>query len=163
MQTATILRLSGVAAIAGGALRIANTLTTHMLDAHALDLTYLATDVFLLLGLTGWYASRAEWLGMSGVVGIVAAVVGLLVIRSAGLFPGYGYPMGATALLAGLVIMSVPTLARRDGSIVAPGLWLLSFLCAMASIAIPPLAIASAVLFGAGFICAGLQLMRRTP
>ena len=163
MQTAMIQRLSGSAAIAGGALRIANIFTRHMLDAHALGLTYLVTDVFLLLGLTGWYGSRAEKLGMSGVIGFAAAVIGILIIRSADLFPGYGYPLGAGALLAGLVIMSIPTLTRRDASIVAPGLWLLSFLCALASIAIAPLAIVSAALFGAGFICAGLHLMRRAP
>lgn len=160
MTNAALYRLSGLAAIAGGALRIANTLTAHVVDADILALTYLLTDVLLLLGLTGWYVSRAGSLGVCGAVGFAVAVSGILVIRSADLFPGYGYPVGATALLAGLVIMSIPTLLRRDRPILSPVLWLLALLCALASIAISPLAIVSAVLFGAGFICAGLGLMR---
>lgn len=160
MQSTTILRLSGAAAIAGGALRIANTFTTHLLDPHTLVFTYLVTDVFLLFGLMGWYASRANKLGLSGVIGLAIAVIGILIIRSADLFPGYGYLLGATALLAGLAVMSVPALLRRDGPMLSPVLWLLSFVCALASVALAPLAIVSAVLFGAGFICAGLGLIR---
>lgn len=160
MQSTTIFRLSGIAAIAGGTLRIANTFTMHAFDPHTLALTYFATDVFLLFGLIGWYASRAGRLGVSGVIGFVVAVIGILVIRSADLFPGQGYLLGATVLLAGLVVMSVPVLLRRDGPILTPVLWLSSFICAMAAIMIAPLAIVSAALFGAGFICAGLGLLR---
>jgi len=160
MRTETLLKLAGIAAIAGGAIRIANTFMTRMFDAHTLALTYLLTDVFLLLGLIGWYASRAGKLGTSGVVGFTAAVVGILMIRSAELFPGYGYLAGATVLLAGLVVMSMRTLLRRDGALLPPLLWLLSFACAIASIAVTPLSILSAAFFGAGFICAGIQLLR---
>jgi len=160
MQNKTLFRLSGIAAIAGGALRIANTVTMHMFDPHTLALSYLATDVFLLFGLIGWYASRANGLGVSGVIGFSVAIIGILIIRSADLFPGQGYLLGATALLAGLVVMSVPALLRRDGPILTPVLWLSSFICAMASIMIAPLAVVSAALFGAGFICAGLGLLR---
>lgn len=160
MRTETLLKLGGIAALAGGALRVASTFTTHLLDPYTLTLTYLVTDVFLLFGLMGWYASRADKLGVNGVVGFAIAVIGILIIRSADLFPGYGYLIGATALLAGLVVMSIPTLIRRDGPVVAPGLWLLSFLCGLASIAVAPLAIVSAVLFGAGFICAGIGLLK---
>jgi hypothetical protein len=160
MQSATLFRLSGAAAVAGGMLRIANTFTLHMFDPHSLALIYLATDVFLLLGLIGWYASRADSLGASGAVGFVIAVVGILVIRSTDLFPASGYRIGATALLAGLVVASIPILLRRGGPVLAPVLWLLSFVCGLASMVIAPLATLSAVLFGAGFICAGFGLLR---
>jgi hypothetical protein len=160
MQTNTLFKLGGIAAIAGGVLRVANTFTPHLFDAHTLGLIYFVTDAFLLLGLIAWYASRADRLGVSGVTGFAIAAIGILVIRSADLFPGIGYLAGATALLAGLVVMSVPALVRRDGPLVAPGLWLLSFVCALGSLAVAPLAIASGVFFGAGFICAGLGLLR---
>lgn len=160
MQSKAIFRLSGAAAITGGVLRIANTFTIHLFDTHTLALSWFATDVLLLLGLMGWYASRADRLGASGIVGFTIAVVSILVIRSADLFPGNGYLMGTMALLAGLVVMSGPTLLQRDGSILPPVLWLLSLACALTSVAFAPLAILSAILFGAGFICAGLGLLR---
>jgi hypothetical protein len=162
MQSTTILRLGGASAIAGGLLRIANTFTIHAFDAHTLALIYLLTDALLLFGLMGWYASRAGRLGASGVAGFAIAVAGILIIRSADLFPGTGYLMGAAVLLAGLAIMNAPILLRRNDTIVPPLLWLLSLLSAVLSIAFAPFAIASAVLFGAGFICAGLHLVRHT-
>jgi hypothetical protein len=157
----TLFRFAGAAAIAGGALRIVNTVTAHAFDPHTLERIYLLTDMLLLLGLIGWYASRANKLGWSGAIGFVIAVCGILVIRSAAIFPGYGYLMGAVALLAGLVIMSVPDLLRRERANLSAWLWLASFACAMASIAYAPLGTASAVFFGAGFVCAGLHLIRR--
>jgi len=156
----TLFHLSGAAAIAGGALRIANTLTLHVLDPHTLDLGYLLTDLFLLLGLTGWYAAHAGKLGASGIAGFAIAVAGILVIRSAALFPGYGYQAGAMALLAGLVVMNLTALVPMARARLAAWLWLAAFGCAMASLVAPALAIVSAVLFGAGFICAGIGLLR---
>jgi hypothetical protein len=163
MQSTIVLRSTGTAAIAGGLLRIANTFTIHAFDAHTLALAYLLTDVLLLLGLTGWYASRADRLGVSGMAGFAITVAGILVIRSADLFPGTGYLIGAATLLVGLAIMSAQILLRRNDTIVPPLLWLLSLLSAALSIALAPLAIVSAVLFGAGFICAGLHLVRHAP
>jgi len=156
----TLFHLSGAAAIAGGALRIANMLTLHLLDPLSLELSYLLTDLFLLLGLTGWYAAHAGKLGASGIAGFAIAVAGILVIRSAALFPGYGYRVGAMALLAGLVVMNLTALLPLSRARLAAWLWLLSLICALASVAAAPLAIVSAAAFGAGFICAGVGLLR---
>jgi hypothetical protein len=160
MNNASILRLGGVAAIGGGALRIANTFSMNLLSAHLLDCLYLVTDILLLLGLVGWYVSRADRLGVSGVIGFVVAIAGVVTIRSAAMFPGFGYVAGAMALLAGLVIMSIPGLLNRADARLPAWLWLGSFMSAIASIALAPLGVLSAILFGAGFICAGIHLLR---
>ena len=161
MTNTTLYRLGGIAAIAGGVLRIANTFPVHLLGAETLGFVYLFTDVFLLFGLMGWYLSRPDKLGAAGIAGFVVAVVGILIVRSAYLFPGYGYLIGAMTLLVGLVIMNAPTLLRSDGGLLPPVLWLLSFVSAMTSLAFAPLAVVSAILFGAGLICAGIHLLRR--
>ena len=162
MEQVTLFRLSGAASIIAGAVRILNTFTTHLPSTRTLDLLYLLTDILLLLGLIGWYVSRASKLGASGAIGFVISIAGILIIRSAGLFPGYGYLTGAMALLAGLVVMNAPTLLRWNDAILPPILWLLSLVCAVSSFALAFLGIISATLFGAGFICAGFHLLRRS-
>jgi len=161
LTNTALYRLGGMTAIAGGVLRIANTFTVHLLGAETLGFVYLFTDVFLLFGLLGWYLSRLDKLGAAGIAGFVVAIVGILIVRSAYLFPGYGYLIGAMTLLVGLVIMNAPTLLRRDGARLSPVLWLLSCVSAIASLAFAPLAVVSAILFGAGFICAGIHLLHR--
>lgn len=161
MTEKALFQFAGALAIAGGIMRATNGALAHGLDSHALALAYLATDLCLLLGLIGWYASRASGLGPSGAVGFAGAVTGILVIRSAAIFPGYGYRMGAALLLAGLVVMSARQFLRRTQIGWPAWFWLGSFACAMISTLEPPLAVASAILFGAGFVCAGSALLRR--
>ncbi len=160
MRTQTLLHLAGLAAIAGGALRVGEPLLRTVLTGDALPLVYFLIDVLLLLGLMGWYACRAEKLGIAGLVGFVSGTVGILVIRSAGLFGTQGYTIGATLLLLGLVVMNAPTLIRRDGPICPPLLWLIAFLCGLASLAYAPLAFVAGTVFGIGYILAGVSLLR---
>lgn len=162
MQHAAIHRVLGVAAIAGGVLRIVDSFTGSMLGTETLDRFYFATDVLLMLGVAGWYFSRAERLGTPGLTGFFVAVFALLMIRSASLFGPHGYMQGAALLLAGLAIMNVLTLFRRDGTILAPMLWLVSLVvAAMAFLASGPLAAVAGVVFGLGFVAAGIDLWRR--
>ena len=81
-------------------------------------------------------------LARAALLGFAIAVAGILIIRSADLFPGTGYLMGAAVLLVGLAIMNAPILLRRNDTIVPPLLWLLSLLSAVLSIALAPFAIA---------------------
>ena len=76
------------------------------------------------------------------------------------MFGAAGYQIGATALLFGLSIMNAPAVMRGAGPRAAPSLWLASFACGLASLAFAPLAIAAGVLFGVGYIFAGLTLLR---
>ncbi|HWA90529.1 MAG TPA: hypothetical protein VG889_10865 [Rhizomicrobium sp.] len=161
METLTIYRVLGVAAIAGGALRIVNSFTGAMFDSATLDRLYFATDVLLMLGTAGWYFSRAQRLGTPGLAGFVVAVFAIAMIRSGAMFGPHGYMQGAALLVAGLIVMNLLTLFRRDGPILPVVLWLVSLIVAtMAFIASGPLAAVAGVLFGLGFIAAGVDLWR---
>jgi hypothetical protein len=161
MQAKAIHRVLGVAAIAGGALRLVNSFTGSMFSATVLDQIWFATDVLLMLGVAGWYFSRAERLGTPGITGFVVSVFALLMIRSAALFGPHGYMQGAALLLAGLLVMNLLTLFRRDGTILPVMLWLASLVvAAMAFLASGPLAAVAGVLFGLAFIAAGIELWR---
>jgi hypothetical protein len=160
MRAETLLKLGGVAAIAGGALRLGEPLLKAAFTGSALQLSYFAIDVFLLLGLVGWYCWRAVKLGIAGLIGFASGVVGILVIRSAALFAQEGYVIGATMLLAGLTVMNLPALIRRDGPICPPVLWLMAFVCGLGSLAYPQLAFVAGTVFGIGYIFAGNSLLR---
>jgi hypothetical protein len=152
---------TGVAATLGGAMRIAAIFTTHAFAARTLSYFYCAIDVFLMLGLTGWYVSRAGKLGGAGLAGFVVAAAAILTIRSTNLFGAQTYVLGSALLLVGLGIMNLPTLLRRDGSIVAPALWLASLACGIAAAALASMAALAALLFGLGFVIAGVEILRR--
>lgn len=153
---------AATAAILGGTLRIATMLPLGV--ATALPYLYYVTDIFLMLGLVGWYVSRADRLGAAGLLGFMVATVAILMIRSIDLFGARNYAVGAALLLAGLSLMNVPTLQRRDGAILAPALWLASLACGIAATGLAPIAVAlvqiAAVLFAAGFIAAGIELFQ---
>ncbi|HTT98598.1 MAG TPA: hypothetical protein VMF58_11155 [Rhizomicrobium sp.] len=160
MQTQTLLRLGGVAAIAGGAMRLGEPLLKRTLTGNALQLSYFAIDVFLLLGLIAWYAWRAEKLGIAGLIGFISGTVGIMIIRSAALFAPQGYVLGATLLLLGLVVMNLPALIRWERPICPPLLWLAAFVLGLGSLAYYPLALVAGVVFGIGYIFAGVSLLR---
>ena len=161
MQAKAIHRVLGAAAIAGGLLRIANSFTGSMFSAPTLDQIYFATDLLLMLGVAGWYFSRAERLGTPGMTGFVIAVFALLMIRSGAMFGPHGYMQGAALLVAGLIVMNLLTLFRRDGPLLPVMLWLVALvIAAMAFVASGPLTTVAGVLFGLGFVAAGVDLWR---
>jgi hypothetical protein len=154
---------TGAAAILGGALRIAAIFTTAAFAAQTLSYFYYAIDVLLMLGLIGWYVSRAGKLGSAGLVGFIVSTAAILMIRSADLFGAQTYALGSALLLVGLGIMNLPTLLRRDGSMAAPALWMASLACGIAvAVLVSPSwpAALAALLFGSGFVTAGVELLR---
>jgi hypothetical protein len=163
MRTGTLLKLAGVAAIAGGALRIADAFTTGVLDEHTLQLLYFATDFLFLLGLVGIYAPRADALGLGGMIGFTVTVLGFLIIRSSTLsfFGLDGYMFGATVVALGMAVMSTAILIRKAGSRCAAALWLLSLALGIvgAVSGMPFAGHAAGVVFGAGFVVAGVGLL----
>jgi len=76
----TLVRPFGLAAIAGGALRVVDSFVPQALPADVLAVLYFTTDVFLLLGIAGIYLSRT--LGVAGVIGVLIFVVGILLVRA---------------------------------------------------------------------------------
>lgn len=153
-------------AVVGGGLRLANSFTTDVLPGGTLALLYLATDVFLLAGIAGIWWRRRRTLGHAATTGIVIFVAGTLAIRAAafGVLGTAGYQIGATIALLGLAAYSIETLLRRGAAPWAPVLWLVSLACAIVAtvgVAPPVLTVAAGVAFGAGFVAAGVEMLRR--
>jgi hypothetical protein len=156
-----MLRWSGLAAAAGGALRIADSFLPGRLPENVLARIYLATDILLLLGIAGiWWARRGN-IGVAGMIGAAAFVGGILTIRAAPF--GFGsYPLGAALAAIGLAILALDLLWRRN-AILAPLCWLaaLGFGVAGSLGFVPPTMLAAAgIAFGVGFVAAGVALLR---
>jgi hypothetical protein len=167
-MTRPLLIAAGAAAAMGGTLRIAAIFTIDAFMMQTLMYLYYLIDIFLMLGLVGWYVSRAGRLGVAGLAGFIVATAAILMIRSPNLFGEQNYRLGSAMLAVGLAIMNAPTLLRRDGPVLAPSLWLASLACGIVSFAFKPVApyfgafasLAAMVLFGSGFVMAGADLLR---
>jgi hypothetical protein len=160
MRAELIFRTLGAAAVIGGVLRMVDSFTGSVLDMETLDRMYFATDVFLMLGLGGWYFSRAQRLGSPGLAGFVACVLGLMIIRSPQVFAPRGYILGSAMVLAGLTVMNLLTVLRRDGPIAAPVLWNVALVFGVLALMSGPVAPVAGVIFSLGYILAGIELWR---
>ncbi len=158
----TLSRIGGVAAILGGALRIADTFTTQALPQGTLAMLYFATDVLLLAGIAGLWAARRATIGLAGTIGIVVFVAGILAVRASAFGIGT-YQIGSLIALIGLLIYSLDALFARRSAPWAPLLWLTAFVAAIAGVltanAAPWFAL-SGVAFGFGFAAAGVATLR---
>jgi hypothetical protein len=159
----TFARALGLAAIAGGTLRVIDSFVAQGLPSGMLAALYFTTDAFLLLGITGIYLSRT--LGVAGVIGVVTFVVGILLVRVSafGILGSNGYQFAAAIALIGLVILSIESLSRRD-SIASATLWLSAFVFGAIGVlgfSAPIMTILAGVAFGAGFIVAGWKDVAR--
>ncbi len=136
-------------------------------DAVTLEWLYTGIDVLLLFGLIGIYLARAERFGFLGLASFAVAVAALSFIGGPDADPfGFStYQEGAMALAIALVGMSIAWLRAGERPLAAPACWFASIIAAGVLGMLPqPLPnyglIAAGVLFGAGFISAGLDLMR---
>lgn len=165
MNYAGLYRLSGGAAVAGGALRILAAFPVTQ-DQVTLEWLYAATDVLLLMGLMGIYLSRAEHLGFLGLAGFGVAVAALSFIGGpdADTLGFSTYEQGAATLAIAMVGLSLAWLQRRETPIWPPLCWFGSVVAVGAFALIPALApyglMAAGVLFGLGFALAGWELAR---
>jgi hypothetical protein len=162
LNKTTLIRLASIAAILGGALRIADAFLGSS-GSQFQQLAYFATDVMLIFGLCGIYFSRSDRLGFPGLFGFVLAITGILMVRSAALsvFGLNAYLVGAAVTLLGVDLISVIMLIRGVFSKLVPVLWIASLVFgvlglfgAAASWAVP----LAGVAFGVGFIAAGVIL-----
>lgn len=161
MSDSTLLRLAGLAAIAGGFLRVANEFAGS-LDRAMLQWDYIATDVFLLLGLIGIYAKYRNVAGIAGLAGFTGAVVGLTLVRSSTSFPSYR--IAAAITLCATAILGASLVSQRGMPRAIGALWLCALAAGIAGVAVPAFAPADAIagiLYGAGFALGGVELLRR--
>ena len=167
MNAATLLRLSGLAACAGGLLRIASALPLP-LGAVGLEALWTTIDVLLPLGLIGIYLVRAEKLGLMGFAGFVLAMASLSFIGGpdADVFGFSTYEQGAAALAVSLLGLSIAWLRAGERPWGAPICWFLSVVAAGLLAPLPPPWPAlgfqlGGALFGLAFVWAGWALVRR--
>jgi hypothetical protein len=102
MSRAALIRAGGIAAIVGGVLPAAAPFAPSLGSDVERQLLYLVVDMFLLMGLLGFYELRHQDLGRTGALGFLLALVGLTVVRSSRAIPELDlYPMGALAFVVG--------------------------------------------------------------
>lgn len=165
MNYATLFRLSGAAALAGGLLRVTAVFPLTD-DAVTLEWLYTGIDVLLLLGLIGIYLDRAERLGFLGAASFMVAVASLSFIGGPDADPfGFStYEQGAAALAIALVGLSMAWVRGGERPLAPPICWVGSVIVAGVLAYVPPLAAygmqAAGGLFGLGFVFAGLPLLR---
>jgi len=165
MNYAALYRLSGMAAVAGGALRIATAFPLGQ-DAVSLEWLYTGIDILLLFGLIGIFLLRAERLGFLGLASFIVAVAALSFIGGPDADPfGFStYEQGAATLAIALVGVSMAWVRAGERPLGPPICWFASVIVAGLLSYVPPLSAyglpAAGALFGLGFVLAGLPLLR---
>jgi hypothetical protein len=164
MSKNILLRLSAVAAIAGGALRVADGLLIASASVQTQQFAYFITDLLLMFGLCGIYLTRSNRLGLAGLVGFVASFTGILMVRSSALslFGFSAYLTGASLTLLGVVAIGTTMLIDGAFPKLAPILWIASLIIGVAGLL--PVAMSwgvtlAGVTFGIGFVAAGISLL----
>jgi hypothetical protein len=162
MSKAGLVSLGGIAAVLAGILRgIASFIPAATPDA-ALQLLYILTDIFILLGIFALYGVQHQEIGKLGFLGFLFAVVGILVIRSSKAITGVNlYPTGSLIFSLGLIILSIRLwLANVLPSWVVV-LWSLSVLVGIFVYFVPALDllfVVAGLMFAIGFAAAGIKL-----
>lgn len=166
MNYATLYRLSGAAAVLGGLLRIVTALPVVQ-DPISLEWLYTGIDILLLMGLMGIYLVRAEKLGFLGLASFGVGVAALSFIGGPDADPfGFStYEQGAYTLAIALIGLSLAWIRVGEKPISPTICWIGSVVAVGAFNLIPALSqygfAAAGVLFGLGFILAGIPLVRR--
>jgi hypothetical protein len=162
MKKSSLIALGGSAAMVAALLRAIGAFLPATMSQPFLQMLYLLTDVFILLGVTGLFSSQYDAVGKLGFGGFLAALIGILVIRSDHAFADMNlYPAGALLLMLGLIALG--SSLRRVGALSSwiVAAWVLSVILGIAAAAfgtVSALPIAAGVLFAAGFFGAGYEL-----
>lgn len=159
MNSTQLFRLSGVAAMTGGALRIVSAFPI-VTDPIQQQWLWTIIDIFLTLGLIGIYVARSEKLGFLGLASFAIAMAALSFIGGPDADPfGFStYEQGAMTLVIALIGLSLAWVRAGERPLAPPLLWFASALAA----GLPEYGfMAAGALFGAGFIAAGLPLLKR--
>ncbi len=166
MKIGQILRFFGVLAVVGGAGRVISSFVPWSPNNSWLEVFYLLIDINLLFGLIGFYLANAERLGRTGFGAFLIAATGIALIvgpESAGLGVDI-YQASLVIVGLGIGVFSVNFLLRGGGSMLAPAIWLASILATMFGAAAgfaDHAYTVGGVIFGIGFIFAGLSLLQR--
>lgn len=162
MSKASLVSLGGIAAVLAGMLRAIASFIPAAIPEVALQLLYILTDIFILLGIFALYGVQYKETGKSGFLGFLIAVVGILVIRSSKALPGVDlYPAGSLIFSLGLITLGIRLWWANILPSWVVGLWSLSVFVGTIVYAVPSLNllfVAAGLMFAIGFAAAGIKL-----
>lgn len=162
MSRAALIRAGGMAAIIGGVLRAAASFAPNAGSNVEQQLLYLTVDMFLLLGLLGFYELRHQDAGRTGAFGFLLALFGLVVVRSSRAIPGFDlYPLGALVFVGGLIALCGSAWIANTLAFWVPAAFVVSTLLGLVGTIADNsgrLFVLSGVLFGAAFAGLGREV-----
>jgi hypothetical protein len=162
MSKASLVSLGGTAAVLAGILRGIASFIPATTPHVALQLLYILTDVFILLGIFALYGVQYKETGKLGFLGLLFAVVGILVIRSNKAITGVNlYPAGSLIFSLGLIILGIRLWRANVLPSWVVGLWSLSVLVGIIGYFVPSLDllfVVAGLMFAIGFAAAGIKL-----
>jgi hypothetical protein len=162
MSRGALIRAGGTAAVVGGILRAAASFAPSFGSDSERQILYLVVDMFLLLGLLGFYELRDQDVGRTGALGFLLALFGLVVVRSSGVVSGLDlYPVGAVAVAGGLIVLCGRAWSVKTLRVWVPTVFVVSTLVGLVGTVAgnsARLLVASGVLFGAAVAGLGLEM-----
>ena len=168
MRDRDLFRVLGGAAILGGALRVGSSFIPWTPNDPGLEALAFIIDVALLFGLMGVYFARRAALGVAGFAAFVLAEIGIasIVGPDTVAFGIDTYQAGVAAISIGLSLLGVVMLLRRTGPMLAALCWIGSTIAGIAGNAAGQGELgflAGGILFGFGFVVAGVAIIGTTP
>jgi hypothetical protein len=161
MDSVTLIRLGGLAAIVAGILRSVNSFVPSNAPSSAVAILYLLTDIFILFGIIGMYGFLHQESKLWGFFGFLLAIIGIAIIRTGTIAFVNLYPIGAMLFAVGLSLFAVGAwIARKLPRWVSVS-WVLSTILGFVGYFMPGfnvLFIVSGVIFGIGFAGAGIKM-----
>ena len=157
-----LIRWGGLAAILAGILRGIASFTPTAASV-GLQLFYFAIDVLLLLGVIGMYAFQKQEIGRWGFGGFVLALIGagLLIGHDVVSAVAFLYPVAAFLFAVGISVLAIRSWAANTLPRWASALLITSTVIGILGFVVKGvdvLFVISGVIFGIGFIGAGLTI-----
>ena len=165
MQQRTVLRLAGVAVLIGAAVDIvAPFLIYPRLVEPQPHLVYVAIDLLLMIGMLGVWSASKPFASALGLIGLVLGLLGVMLVRtsSAKIFGEASYMIASSIWSIGMVVWAIDLLRAKVFRISA-GLWIAALVIGLVGVALKdhgPVAHVAKMSFIAGFVCAGLSLIK---
>jgi len=161
----SLVSIGGVAAIAGGALRIVSAFIPYQPETLWLETLYAVEDYFMLVGISAFYLHFSGQLGALGVLAFCLTSAGFASIVGPDpiMFGVNFYELGALAIIVGLAALSAQML-RKGIAYAASILWLISVALTLSSVVFEAyyLVVGAGVFFGSAFVSAGWVLFRNS-
>ncbi len=160
IKRANLFRWSGISAISAGVMSVA--LSLPVLGLENLW-THLAQGLLMIIGLTGVYAYQYPGIGAAGFAGFCFACIGTVLLTTlAGDVEAPGFILGGFSASLGFILLGLATWKRDQFPRWIAVTWIAGSIVGVPAVLVVSIAgillLVSAMLFGAGFIGAGLIL-----